>query len=138
MSFKAFQKLALQFAVDVRKLAREELLQELKAGNLFASNSAAFHQAQAEQLERRVLRELKTPKKPVAIRRPTVKPVHVPGGGVKCRAPGCRKLSKGPRYHYLCADPAHRPRAPRKRASLSRRLGTAIVGARMWSQRSPP
>jgi len=75
MSYAEFQKLALKFTDEVRKLAREELMADLKARELFKQT-----------------KEAKKRQGPVA------------GGGKPCRVPGCGKVSKGPRFDFFCED----------------------------------
>jgi hypothetical protein len=75
MSYAEFQKLALKFTDEVRKLAREELMADLKARELFKQT-----------------KEAKKRRGPVA------------GGGKPCRVPGCGKVSKGPRFDFFCED----------------------------------
>jgi hypothetical protein len=106
MSFAAFQKLAFQFTLDVRKLARQELLQELKAGGMFPNEPRAMTRPGPVRISFDTSPyHTKAPvAKAAPVRKLVVAPKHVPGGGVKCRFPGCGKLSKGPRFHFFCVD----------------------------------
>jgi hypothetical protein len=94
MSFAEFQKLALQFTNEIRKLAREELMDDLKARGVFGGGS------------KRAWKKLGS----VARGKP------VAGGGKPCRVPGCGKISKGPRFDFFCE--VHRTMSKKAKAAI--------------------
>jgi hypothetical protein len=63
------------------------------------------------------VRRTRTPAKkangtaPRVVSKPRAKKMHEPGGGVRCISPNCQKLSKGPRFHFLCETHRKAPKA---------------------------
>jgi hypothetical protein len=95
-----FRRAVARFTDEVRRLARQELMDELKKRD--ASRPKRYMTTRAK----------------VVVKQPPYTPSHVPGGGRKCRVPGCGKVSKGPRYDFFCADHRTMSKAAKKAVKL--------------------